>query len=127
MIALGVQNDAPPIPLQPALPDGIHLRWAFPRARGFPWYGYYLFRRPHENRGARCVTDDLRALRQGPTGSNTLMTRHGVFSSDTSFTLTNDFPDPTIPEVTLRGHTSVRFDMPTAEPAFRLELRLGFY
>jgi hypothetical protein len=33
--------------LQPKLKDGLHLRWAFRHERGFPWYGYCLFRRIH--------------------------------------------------------------------------------
>ena len=59
MVALGVNGDTPPIALQPKLVDGVHLRWAFPRARGFPLVGYYLFRRPHEFRGERCLERDL--------------------------------------------------------------------
>jgi hypothetical protein len=60
MVALGVDGDAPPLALQPPLVDGFHLRWAFPRAHGFPWYGYYLFRRPHEFRGERCLARECR-------------------------------------------------------------------
>jgi hypothetical protein len=60
MVALGVDGDAPPLALQPPLVDGFHLRWAFPRAHGFPWYGYYLFRRPHEFRGERCLERECR-------------------------------------------------------------------
>lgn len=52
MAGLGVadeKNDAnrrlnPPAP---PLAPGVHLRWAFPPDRGFPWGGFYLFRRPH--------------------------------------------------------------------------------
>ena len=43
MVALGVNGDAPPLALQPPLVDGLHLRWPFVRARGFPGDGYYLF------------------------------------------------------------------------------------
>ncbi len=50
MIGLGVQKNSPPNTLQPPLMDGIHLRWAFKRELGFPWYGYYLFRRNHIDR-----------------------------------------------------------------------------
>ena len=46
-VALSVRGDHPPNALQPKLPDGIHLRWGFERSHGFPWYGVYLFRRPH--------------------------------------------------------------------------------
>ena len=47
MVGLGVQGDSPPNELQPPLKDGVHLRWAFKRELGFPWHGYYLFRRNH--------------------------------------------------------------------------------
>jgi hypothetical protein len=47
MVGLGVQEDEPPNQIQPPLKDGIHLRWAFKRVLGFPWHGYYLFRRNH--------------------------------------------------------------------------------
>ncbi len=44
MLALGIEGDAPPHALQPSIDDGMHLRWAFEPSKGFPWYGYYLFR-----------------------------------------------------------------------------------
>jgi len=47
MVALSVLGDKPPNALQPTLADGIHLRWASSREVGFPWGGYYLFRRKH--------------------------------------------------------------------------------
>ena len=43
MVWLGVEHDAPVEAVQPALPDGVHLRWMFRRDRGFPWYGYGYF------------------------------------------------------------------------------------
>jgi hypothetical protein len=52
MIALGIDRDAPPLPEQPPLDDGIHLRWGFRRDRGFPWYGYYLYRRTSQKTAA---------------------------------------------------------------------------
>lgn len=48
MIGLGVNDENPQNEMQPQLPNGIHLRWAFYRDIGFPWYGYYLFRREHK-------------------------------------------------------------------------------
>jgi hypothetical protein len=47
MGGLNVFGDQPPNTLQPRLDDGVHLRWVFRRDLGFPWYGFYLFRRPH--------------------------------------------------------------------------------
>src|SRR4051794_10023886 len=49
MTGLSVLKDQPPHDLQPTpLRRGIHLRWSFTREAGFPWGGYYLFRRPHQ-------------------------------------------------------------------------------
>ena len=49
MVGLGITgDDPPPNQTQPPLADGIHLRWAFEATKGFPLYGYYLFRREHE-------------------------------------------------------------------------------
>ena len=48
MVGLGSAKDTPPNSEQPPLSDGIHLRWAFKRELGFPWHGFYLFRRVHD-------------------------------------------------------------------------------
>jgi hypothetical protein len=51
MINLGVLSDAPPVDLQPPIPERIHLRWAFQRDAGVPWHGNSLTLRqrpPHE-------------------------------------------------------------------------------
>jgi hypothetical protein len=81
MVALGVSGDTPPIALQSKLVDGIHLRWAFPRPRGFPWYGYYVFRRPHEFRGERCLDHDLLGLASGTHLGTNVPTALGMLSS----------------------------------------------
>lgn len=49
-LALGERNNEPQTRLQHPLIDGVHLRWTFRRERGFPWHGYYLFRRVHRPR-----------------------------------------------------------------------------
>src|SRR5262245_51311506 len=41
MLALGADG------LLPQVEDGIHLRWQMDLNRGFPPYGFDLFRRPH--------------------------------------------------------------------------------
>jgi hypothetical protein len=48
MAGLGVRGDVPPNAVQPPLPDGIHLRWSFLAELGFPWHGFFLFRRLHQ-------------------------------------------------------------------------------
>lgn len=44
---LGVDGEIQPRESLPSLVDGIHLRWSFGLDRGFPDYGYYLYRREH--------------------------------------------------------------------------------
>jgi hypothetical protein len=66
MVALSVFGDNPPNQLQPRLANGIHLRWAFARDVGFPWSGYYFFRRKHDpqklTQYQACLGKDLVAL-----------------------------------------------------------------
>ena len=42
MVALGTSGET-----RQALVEAIHLRWAFRRDAGFPWHGFFLFRRNH--------------------------------------------------------------------------------
>lgn len=66
MTGLPVLKDTPPHDLQPTpLRTGVHLRWAFPRDVGFPWGGYYLFRRPHQTADAVSVRASLQNLPVG--------------------------------------------------------------
>ena len=65
MVGLGIQGDSPPNPLQPPLVNGIHLRWAFKRDLGFPWYGYYLFRRLHRAGEPLCLSHAITVYRRG--------------------------------------------------------------
>lgn len=126
MIAIGVDGDAPPIALQPPLVDGIHLRWAFPRARGFPWYGYYLFRRPHEFRGERCLAQELAAHAPGTDLGTSVSTALGVLSSSDPIMVSEVAPPANGSEITLEGHSSVRLELPSGEPAFRVRVRVAF-
>ena len=59
MVGLGITGDSPPNSIQPPLTDGVHLRWAFQPSRGFPWYGYYLFRRRHQKGKPICISTFL--------------------------------------------------------------------
>ena len=129
LIALGVQNDVPPFvtePRIPALVNGIHLRWAFPRPRGFPWFGYYLFRRPYQMRGVRCLAAALHGKPVGSTGSTILVTPDGTFSSDTNIALTDSFPAVGDVEVDLLNRTYLLFELPAGEMAYRVDVRIGF-
>lgn len=126
MVALGVNGDVPPISLQPPLVDGIHLRWAFPRARAFPWYGYYLFRRPHEFRGERCLARDLDGRAPGTNLGTSFTTSLGVLSSPEPMVLVESAAPAGQPEIVLGGHTALRLELPADEPAFRVRVRVAF-
>jgi hypothetical protein len=60
IVGLRISGDTPPDVYQPTVIDGTHLRWSFvhkPGAQtGFPWHGYFLFRRRHEQRERRCLS-----------------------------------------------------------------------
>src|SRR2546425_8617408 len=91
MIGLGTLGDTPPNSLQPPLVDGIHLRWAFKRELGFPWYGFYLFRRPHRKVDHLCLSWLTEELSVGPWQSGSTNTPNGEVSSDQKLILTDDF------------------------------------
>ena len=42
---ISVIDGGQPVADLPKLPDGIHLRWGFASGRGFPAYGFHLYRR----------------------------------------------------------------------------------
>lgn len=127
MLALGIQGDVPPHDLQPPLPDGMHLRWAFRPHKGFPWYGYYLFRRPAlEKPKTTCISRMLSQYRSGSLGSDQLALGMGVLSSDEPLVFTEDFPLPTLVEVDLDDRTYVRFEPFAGEPINWAEATIGF-
>ena len=47
MAGLSITGNAQFNPPNEKLAEGIHLRWGFQRELGFPWYGFYLYRRAH--------------------------------------------------------------------------------
>lgn len=130
MIGLGVQDDCPPtIPcrVQPKLVDGIHLRWAFTRERGFPWYGYYLFRRRHLEGKPLCLSQVMSNLPVGSWPRTTVSSPgFGQISSNSNLLLTDDFPPAGSVEFDLEGRQSLRFAAPAGEPVRRVEVRIGF-
>jgi len=95
MVGLGISGDnPPPNPAQPPLVDGIHLRWAFEASKGFPWHGFYLFRREHRPPAdLKATIVALPSLPIGPTSADTLTTSQGEFTSDQILSLT-DYFDP---------------------------------
>src|ERR1700724_3540465 len=92
-VGLPVVNDQPPVSAQPKLADGIHLRFAFARALGFPWYGYYIFRRPVRDSKPSCLgaefSPDWKPGRWPNVGATIA---HGAFSSDVDLAFVDQFP-----------------------------------
>jgi hypothetical protein len=123
MSGLSVIADAPPNSLQPPLPDGIHLRWAFARAAGFPWAGYYLFRRPHFAADRQSIKVALQNLPLGSVGSSTLTTATATVSSDTVLAATDDLPPPGLPELDLSGRSWLRVS--PVDLAAEVEIEVG--
>jgi hypothetical protein len=115
MLALGLPGDLPSSGLQPALPGGMHLRWAFHPARGFPWYGYYLFRRPSTRREKPVCVGEAWS-KGGVTGSaGVIATGFGTLASDRRFTFTEDFPPAGSREIDLDLRQYVRYRAPAGE------------
>jgi hypothetical protein len=128
MVGLGVLGDQPPHPIQPKLGDGIHLRWAFAPERGFPWHGYYLFRRPHREGRETCIAAQFDAKwKKGPLASSKLILPAGVLESDRDLVLTESFAGPGARELDLRGRTYLRFVLPAGQPARSFRVRIGVF
>jgi hypothetical protein len=124
MAGLSVLKDVPPHALQPKLPDGIHLRWAFERSRGFPWHGYYLFRRRNLG-GDRKITDvELDKLGQPGAAGTAIVLAGGELSADATIMVTDDFAPPGVGEADLSGQSELRF-VPD-EIACELVVEIGF-
>jgi hypothetical protein len=108
MTALGVLGDVPPNSIQPTLVDGIHLRWSFRTDVGFPWYGFFLFRRAHRPSRPVCFGQILPKIPSGPWPSAVLNTPFGQVSSDRPLVFTDDFPAGGVAEFDLRARAYVR-------------------
>lgn len=128
MVGLGVVNDQPPHPIQPPLVDGIYLRWAFDPARGFPWHGYYLFRRLHRSSAKTCLAKELDPeWRVGRVPHSTIPLSIGDLTSDVPFVLTEEFADPKAREFDLRHRTYIRFDLSKGGSAREFHVTVGAY
>jgi len=126
MTGLGVADDQPPDSYQAPLADGVHLRWSFRRELGFPWYGFYLFRRPSRPGSAFCLSAVNDGLKQGMSLGTKHYTAIGVLSSDADLVLTDAFSQSDRVEFDLDGRTYLRFELPEGEPTSRVELSIGF-
>lgn len=126
MVGLGCANDVPPNSEQPPLTDGIHLRWAFKRELGFPWHGFYLFRRAHDPGTPSWLSQHTGQLHAGPWSSNSLDTPLGRVVSDQNLLLTDDFPPSRSVEFDLDNRKFLALVFPEAQPARRAATRIGF-
>lgn len=137
MIGLGSRGNASPNTLQPALADGIHLRWSFDRSLGFPWYGFFLFRRLHRQGDWLCLsqyqagTSDASiqptaARAVALTPATRMRTPLGYLSSDRAITVSDDFSPSGVWELDLDHRDYLRFDFPPDEPARRIAVKVGF-
>lgn len=127
MVGLGNLNDTPPNSIQPSLVDGIHLRWAFKPEFGFPWYGFYLFRRPHQESTPRCLSKMIRNMTAELRLSAELDIRtFGRMSSDNNLALTDDFPPGGLVEFDLDGRRYIRIALSPENFARRVEVQIGF-
>lgn len=126
MAALGVVKDKPPNKIQPPLEDGIHLRFAFAPERGFPWHGYYLFRRLQEPSTPRCLQAKFnRDWKPGPWPGVQANFPGGVFSSDANLVFLDQFSPLGSPEFDLRHRKYLRFELPAKERAREFHVKLG--
>ncbi len=137
MTALGVVGDHPVDPLQPPLIDAIHLRWAFGSNRSFPWFGYYLFRRPAREHKRECLGSYLRDLKSNLNTTNVSIAQSlnsashitplGVFTSDQILAVSDDFPPSGFGEMDLRNRNFLLFTCaePTNSIYYKVGLRKG--
>lgn len=125
LLALGIQGDQPPDTVQPPLADGMHCRWVFAKERGFPWYGYYLFRRESLPRQPLCLGPYLEGIRPGSSRGTRLETRLGRLSSAQPLVFTEEFAPAGVSEVDLDRGAPLRFDLPAGVEARQFDLRIG--
>lgn len=126
LVGLGVVNGQPPNAIQPKLAEGIHLRFAFARGRGFPWHGYYVFRRPHQQSEPLCLGPEFRPeWKPGPWPDARAVLARGEFNSDVNLAFTDQFPPSGRSEFDLRGRKFLRVKLSPPEAAREFLVRIG--
>src|SRR5688572_4388793 len=125
MVALPIVGDTPPNAIQPPLPDGVHLRWSFQPARGFPWHGYYLFRRVAQRPKPVCLARWHGDHEPGTHTGSTLATPIGSWSSDRPLVFTDRFPAAGAAELGLLEREWLRFELDATYHAHRAVARIG--
>jgi hypothetical protein len=126
LVGHGSAKDVPPNSEQPPLVDGIHLRWAFKRELGFPWHGFYLFRRVHDPGTLSWLSQHIGKLPKGPWAGNSIDTPLGRVFSDQNLLLTEDFQPPGQVELDLANRNVLGMVFPEAEPVRRVDTSIGF-
>ncbi len=129
MTGLGTLNDVPPNSIQPKIVNGIHLRWAFNPELGFPWYGYFLFRRKHRKGNPQCLGSFWRALIPGAKFDNHMAFQFGHVAGDNPLQVTDDFPasgGDGNPEFDLSNLGLIQLQFESAYLARRVEVTIGF-
>ncbi len=125
MVGLGIRDDAPPVPEQPKLRDGVHLRWSTPRSRSFPWFGFFLYRRPaNKERGVTACLETRGLVAQA--SATTHVAPDGTLSSPVPLAFTDDFAPTGAAEIDLRSRPFIRFDRPLQNLANEFRVRIGF-
>lgn len=125
MAGLGTLADVPGNSLQPKLVDAVHLRWAFRPDLGFPWHGFYLFRR-EGNREERdeCLSRRIGREHPGPLNTTAWASGIGTVESDRPLVLRDDFAPGGSPEFDLSGRNFLEF-LPLGA-AHRFSVSIGF-
>lgn len=130
MVALSVLGDKPPNVLQPTLADGIHLRWASAREAGFPWGGYYLFRRKHIAKKfaqyQACLRKDLLVFGISTGLRNSFVFAGGELSSDIDLRLREPLAGGETEGLDLTESHGIWFSANPGESIWRATLTLHF-
>jgi hypothetical protein len=128
LVGLGIVKDKPPNSIQSKLADGMHLRFSPARGRGFPWYGYYLFRRPHQQGNPLWLSSEFKPeWKAGPWPSSRVAISSGQFASNVNLAFVDQFSPAGPCEFDLRGRKFLRFDLfpPNVVREFHVRLGLG--
>lgn len=124
MVALATKSDSPPNALQPKLVDAIHLRWATGPGIGFPWHGFYLYRRISTGKQERCLRPLLTDLPPGSISGTQWASGIGTVASDRPLATREDFPPTNAVELDLDGRGYLEF-LPL-QKAFVVKVQVGF-
>jgi len=127
MIGLGIALDAPPLNSpQPALVDGVHLFWNPGGTLGLPWYGFYLFRRPHQSGTLTCISGGLAGFPLGSLATTLIHVGSVDVSSDSPLVLTDEFPPTPTREIDLANRQFLQASLVGLALLRRAELKIGF-